>query len=91
MYLHISLSLLISFDVRVMQQGRMKGQAFIGMPNEEIASKALSDTLGYKLYDKPMVVVRLSSIHISFSLSFSSSNLLAQQKLERKRLGRLLK
>ena len=67
MYLHISLSLslslLISFDVRVMQQGRMKGQAFIGMPNEEIASKALSDTLGYKLYDKPMVVVRLSSIH----------------------------
>ncbi|XP_019859224.1 PREDICTED: RNA-binding protein 40-like isoform X2 [Amphimedon queenslandica] len=45
-----------SFDVRVMQQGRMKGQAFIGMPNEEITSKALADTLGYKLYDKPMVV-----------------------------------
>ena len=75
-----------------MQQGRMKGQAFIGMPNEEIASKALSDTLGYKLYDKPMVVVRFN-VHIVLShhssFLFSPSNLLAQQKLKKKRLGKL--
>lgn len=47
----------ISFDVRVMQQGRMKGQAFVGMPSEEVASRALQDTHGYKLYNRPMVVV----------------------------------
>ena len=35
----------------------MKGQAFVGMPSEEVASRALQDTHGYKLYNRPMVVV----------------------------------
>lgn len=37
----------------------MKGQAFIGLPSEEIASRALTETLGYKLYDRPIVVVSI--------------------------------
>lgn len=47
---------LISFDVRVMQEGRMKGQAFVTFPNEEIAETALNESNGYLLKDKPMVV-----------------------------------
>ncbi|XP_039263691.2 RNA-binding region-containing protein 3-like [Styela clava] len=44
------------FDVRLMTQGRMKGQAFIGMPNIEAATRALRATNGYQLINKPMVV-----------------------------------
>ena len=40
-----------------MKQGRMKGQAFIGLPSEYAAKKALNETNGYLLYDKPIVVV----------------------------------
>lgn len=35
----------------------MKGQAFVGLPSEKSAEKALRDTNGYVLYDKPLVVV----------------------------------
>lgn len=35
----------------------MKGQAFVGLPSERSAEKALRDTNGYVLYDKPLVVV----------------------------------
>lgn len=35
----------------------MKGQAFIGLPNEKAAAKALKEVNGYALFDKPMVVV----------------------------------
>ncbi|XP_064383050.1 RNA-binding region-containing protein 3-like isoform X2 [Halichondria panicea] len=45
-----------AFDIRLMQTGRMKGQAFIGLPSEKIAAKALRDTNGYLLQDRPMVV-----------------------------------
>jgi U11/U12 small nuclear ribonucleoprotein SNRNP65 len=34
----------------------MKGQAFVNMPNEKIAEKALNDTNGYLLDEKPLVV-----------------------------------
>ncbi|XP_053325639.1 RNA-binding region-containing protein 3 [Spea bombifrons] len=44
------------FDIRLMKEGRMKGQAFIGFPNETIASKALKYVHGYTLHDKPMVI-----------------------------------
>ncbi|KAM9325200.1 RNA-binding region-containing protein 3 [Gastrophryne carolinensis] len=44
------------FDIRLMKEGRMKGQAFIGFPNEEAAAKALRHTHGYVLLDKPMVI-----------------------------------
>nr|XP_002121929.1 RNA-binding protein 40 [Ciona intestinalis] len=45
------------FDVRVMTQGRMKGQAFIGMPSVDSATKALQATNGYTLIGKPMIVM----------------------------------
>ncbi|XP_036377878.1 RNA-binding region-containing protein 3 [Megalops cyprinoides] len=44
------------FDIVLMKEGRMKGQAFIGLPSEKSAEKALRDTNGYVLYDKPLVV-----------------------------------
>ncbi|XP_078147518.1 RNA-binding region-containing protein 3 isoform X1 [Centroberyx gerrardi] len=44
------------FDVVLMKEGRMKGQAFVGLPSEHIAEKALRETNGYVLYDKPLVV-----------------------------------
>ncbi|XP_030030893.2 RNA-binding region-containing protein 3 [Manduca sexta] len=46
----------IGFDVRVMQEGRMKGQAFVTFPSIEIAEVALNETNGYMLKEKPMVV-----------------------------------
>lgn len=46
----------IGFDVRVMQEGRMKGQAFVTFPSVKIADIALHETNGYLLKDKPMVV-----------------------------------
>ena len=45
------------FDIRLMQQGRMKGQAFIGLPSEEAAVTAVEETNGYTLHGRPMVVV----------------------------------
>ncbi|XP_034027473.1 RNA-binding region-containing protein 3 [Thalassophryne amazonica] len=44
------------FDIVLMKEGRMKGQAFIGLPSEQSAEKALRDTNGYVLYDKPLIV-----------------------------------
>ncbi|XP_076292452.1 RNA-binding region-containing protein 3 [Lasioglossum baleicum] len=44
------------YDVRLMQEGRMKGQAFITLQNIEQAQLALDQTNGYILKDKPMVV-----------------------------------
>ncbi|XP_036859978.1 RNA-binding region-containing protein 3 isoform X2 [Manis javanica] len=46
----------IMFDIRLMKEGRMKGQAFIGLPNEKAAAKALKEANGYVLSGKPMVV-----------------------------------
>ncbi|KAJ8715861.1 hypothetical protein PYW08_013146 [Mythimna loreyi] len=47
---------LTGFDVRVMQEGRMKGQAFVTFPSVSTAETALSETNGYMLKEKPMVV-----------------------------------
>ncbi|KAJ0059887.1 hypothetical protein NL108_014578 [Boleophthalmus pectinirostris] len=44
------------FDIVLMKEGRMKGQAFVGLPSEASAQRALRDTNGYVLYDKPLVV-----------------------------------
>lgn len=44
------------FDVRVMQEGRMKGQAFVTFPSVAIAETALRETNGYLLKERPMVV-----------------------------------
>lgn len=39
-----------------MQEGRMKGQAFVTLQNIGQAQLALNETNGYILKDKPMVV-----------------------------------
>uniref|UniRef100_A0A8D3BN26 RNA-binding region-containing protein 3 n=2 Tax=Scophthalmus maximus TaxID=52904 RepID=A0A8D3BN26_SCOMX len=44
------------FDIVLMKEGRMKGQAFVGLPSEWSAEKALRETNGYILYDRPLVV-----------------------------------
>ncbi|XP_042082551.1 RNA-binding region-containing protein 3 [Haplochromis burtoni] len=44
------------FDIVLMKEGRMKGQAFVGLPSVQSAEKALQETNGYVLYDKPLVV-----------------------------------
>ncbi|XP_067142374.1 RNA-binding region-containing protein 3-like isoform X1 [Centruroides vittatus] len=44
------------FDIRLMKEGRMKGQAFITLATEEQAIQALKDTNGYVLSGKPLVV-----------------------------------
>ncbi|RZF44501.1 hypothetical protein LSTR_LSTR002274 [Laodelphax striatellus] len=44
------------FDIRLMQEGRMKGQAFVTLQSVELAQKALKETNGFILKDKPMVV-----------------------------------
>lgn len=45
-----------AFEIRLMKEGRMKGQAFITYANEQSAEKALSETNGYVLLDKPIIV-----------------------------------
>ncbi|XP_038065262.1 RNA-binding region-containing protein 3-like [Patiria miniata] len=44
------------FTIQLMTQGRMKGQAFVGLPSEFAAQKALRDTNAYILQGKPIVV-----------------------------------
>jgi U11/U12 small nuclear ribonucleoprotein SNRNP65 len=44
------------FDIRLMQEGRMKGQAFITFGSETKAAKALNETNGYILFEKPLIV-----------------------------------
>ncbi|XP_014484027.1 PREDICTED: RNA-binding protein 40 [Dinoponera quadriceps] len=44
------------YDLRLMQEGRMKGQAFVTLQNNVQAQMALNETNGYILKDKPMVV-----------------------------------
>lgn len=46
----------LMFDIRVMKEGRMKGQAFVTLPDETVAKKAVRDTNGFVLNTKPMVV-----------------------------------
>jgi RNA recognition motif-containing protein len=44
------------FDIRLMTEGRMKGQAFITLPNVDRAREALNDTNWVMLQGKPLVV-----------------------------------
>lgn len=52
------------FDIRLMKEGRMKGQAFITLPSEDKAKKALRDVHGYILQGKPMVIVSLNIFYL---------------------------
>ncbi|GJQ68469.1 hypothetical protein Trydic_g17046 [Trypoxylus dichotomus] len=45
------------FNIRLMQEGRMKGQAFITLDSVQLAQEALNETNGYILKDRPLVVV----------------------------------
>lgn len=46
-----------SSSIKLMTSGRMKGQAFVSYSSTEEATEALEETNGYKLQDKPIVVV----------------------------------
>lgn len=45
------------FEIKLMQEGRMKGQAFVTLSNQQLAQKAVEETNGFILKDKPLVVV----------------------------------
>ena len=45
-----------TFDIRLMKEGRMKGQCFITLPSVKAAEDALSDTNAFVLHGRPMVV-----------------------------------
>ena len=45
-----------AFDIRLMTEGRMKGQAFVSLSSVEKATSALRDTHGFELNGKPLVV-----------------------------------
>lgn len=61
-----------------MQSGRMKGQAFVGLPSEEAAATALRETNGYQLAGKPLVVVSHSSSQLPLALAPPPSAALCQ-------------
>ncbi|KAG8187167.1 hypothetical protein JTE90_020042 [Oedothorax gibbosus] len=44
------------FDIRLMKEGRMKGQAFVTLANEKQAAEAVRETNGFVLHTKPLVV-----------------------------------
>lgn len=44
------------FDIQLLKQGRMKGQAFVGFSTVDTATAALNATNSYQLMNKPMVV-----------------------------------
>jgi U11/U12 small nuclear ribonucleoprotein 65 kDa protein len=44
------------FDIRLMKEGRMKGQAFVTLPTEKVAIEALEITNGLIIIDKPIIV-----------------------------------
>lgn len=49
------------FNIRLMQEGRMKGQAFITLDSVQLAQQALEETNGFILKDRPLVVVYAKS------------------------------
>ncbi|XP_062509345.1 RNA-binding region-containing protein 3-like isoform X2 [Corticium candelabrum] len=44
------------FNIQVMTEGRMKGQAFVGLPSEAVATRALTETNGFMIHGRPMCV-----------------------------------
>ncbi|XP_054716083.1 RNA-binding region-containing protein 3-like [Uloborus diversus] len=44
------------FDVKLMKEGRMKGQAFVTLASEGRAAEAVRETNGFVLHTKPLVV-----------------------------------
>lgn len=71
----VSLFLFHRFDIVLMKEGRMKGQAFVGLPSVQSAEKALQETNGYVLFDKPLVVVSFLSEQTKAKRKFSSTHI----------------
>lgn len=44
-------------QIDIMKKGRLRGQAFVTFPNEDIASLALDCTNGYMLHDRPITAL----------------------------------
>ncbi|XP_060601299.1 RNA-binding region-containing protein 3-like [Ruditapes philippinarum] len=45
-----------AFDIRLMKEGRMKGQAFVTLPNENEAVNIVKECNGFILNNKPIVI-----------------------------------
>ncbi|KND01724.1 uncharacterized protein SPPG_03517 [Spizellomyces punctatus DAOM BR117] len=45
-----------SLDIKLMKEGRMKGQAFVRYTSTDAATEALDSIHGFVLHDKPMVI-----------------------------------
>jgi len=43
-------------EIKLMKEGKMKGQAFITLPSIDLTIQAVKETHGYKLFGKPMIV-----------------------------------
>lgn len=44
-------------QIDIMKKGRLRGQAFVTFPDEDIAARALDCTNGYMLHDRPIAVL----------------------------------
>ncbi|KAJ9588050.1 hypothetical protein L9F63_018568 [Diploptera punctata] len=64
------------FNVQLIKEGRMKGQAFITLQNVKQAEAALKETNGYILKDKPLVVQFASSEKAKLTIFTSNMCLL---------------
>ncbi|ERL89593.1 hypothetical protein D910_06958 [Dendroctonus ponderosae] len=53
------------FNIRLMQEGRMKGQAFVTLDSVEQAQKAVNETNGFILKDRPLVVSEMVFLFIN--------------------------
>ncbi|WAR09798.1 RNPC3-like protein, partial [Mya arenaria] len=67
-----------AFDVRLMKEGRMKGQAFVTLPDEMSAQRILQECNGYVLKAKPMVIQFARSAKAKLK-NEDSYNLVSQQ------------
>jgi RNA recognition motif-containing protein len=50
--------------------GKMKGQAFVTFPDVQRATKALEELTGYKMAEKPLLIVRLTVLSAAYELYF---------------------
>ncbi|TPX72847.1 hypothetical protein SpCBS45565_g00195 [Spizellomyces sp. 'palustris'] len=58
-----------SLDIKLMKDGRMKGQAFVRYRSTDAATEALDNIHGFVLHDKPMVIV--SNYLLSGNIAFT--------------------
>lgn len=49
--------LLDDVSIRLMTKGKMHGQSFVVLANENMAQKAMNEVLGFLLHDRPVILV----------------------------------